>query len=73
MKLQHLSYKRNGEDSTFVQIKIPNASNVCSGFDDSFGWTLFDLNIIHDEHNDDPVTVLQADFVSFTLFFSYPN
>ena len=73
MKLQHLSYKRNGEDSTFVQVKIPNASNVCSGFDDSFGWTLFDLNIIHDEHNDDSVTVLQADFVSFTLFFSYPN
>ncbi|KAF3971250.1 hypothetical protein CMV_005133 [Castanea mollissima] len=44
------------------KVKIPNASNVCSGFDDSFGWTLFDLNIIHDEHNDDPVTVLQADF-----------
>ncbi|KAM4089439.1 hypothetical protein ACB094_07G151800 [Castanea mollissima] len=44
------------------KVKIPNASNVCSGFDDSFGWTLFDLNIIHDEHNNDPVTVLQADF-----------
>ena len=38
-----------------------------------FGWTLFDLNIIHDEHKDDPVAVLKADFVSFTFFFSYPN
>lgn len=55
-------------DSTFVQVKIPNASNACSGFDE-FGWTFFDLNIIHDEHKDDPVTVLQADFVSFTFFF----
>nr|XP_023916579.1 uncharacterized protein LOC112028155 isoform X3 [Quercus suber] len=44
------------------KVKIPNASNVCSGFDDSFGWTLFDLNVIHDEHKDDPVTVIQADF-----------
>jgi len=56
-----------------VQVKIPNASNVCSGFDDSFGWTLFDLNVIHDEYKDDPVTVIQADFVSFALFFPYPN
>ena len=38
-----------------------------------FGWTLFDLNIIHDEHKDDPVAVLKADFVSFTFFFSYPH
>ncbi|XP_059460347.1 uncharacterized protein LOC132189608 isoform X2 [Corylus avellana] len=43
------------------KVKIPNASNACSGFDE-FGWTFFDLNIIHDEHKDDPVTVLQADF-----------
>jgi hypothetical protein len=60
-------------DSAFVQVNIPNASNAFSGFDDSFGWTLFDLNIIHDEHKDDSVTVLEADFVSFTFFFSYPN
>lgn len=44
------------------KVNIPNASNVCSGFDDSSGWTFFDLNVIHDEHKDDPVTVLQADF-----------
>lgn len=57
-------------DSTFVQVKIPNASNACSGFDE-FGWTFFDLNIIHDEHKDDPVTVLQADFVSFMICFLF--
>ncbi|GMN38215.1 hypothetical protein TIFTF001_007441 [Ficus carica] len=44
------------------KVSIPYASNACSGFDDSFGWTFFHLNMIHDEHKDDPVTVLQADF-----------
>ncbi|KAG2706062.1 hypothetical protein I3843_05G076800 [Carya illinoinensis] len=44
------------------KVKIPNAINACSGFDYSSGWTFFDLNIIHDEHKDDSVTVLQADF-----------
>lgn len=47
---------------------MPNASNACSGFNDASGWTFFNLNVIHDKHKDDPVTVLQADFVS-TLFF----
>ena len=60
----------NENDSTFLQVKIPNASNACSGFDE-FGWTFFDLNIIHDEHKDDPVTVLQADCVSFKFFFFF--
>lgn len=46
------------------QVGIPNASNACSGFDDSCGWTFFDLNKIHDEHKDDLVTVLQVDIVS---------
>ncbi|KAK1558399.1 hypothetical protein Q3G72_001903 [Acer saccharum] len=44
------------------KVNIPNASNACSGFGDSFAWTFFDLNQIYDEHKDDPVTVLQADF-----------
>lgn len=42
---------------------MSNASNACSGFNDASGWTFFDLNVIHDKHKDDPVTVLQADFV----------
>lgn len=46
------------------QVTIPNASNACSGFGESFAWTFFDLNQIYDEHKDDPVTVLQANFVS---------
>ncbi|KAL5791235.1 hypothetical protein ACOSQ2_006123 [Xanthoceras sorbifolium] len=44
------------------KVIIPNASNACSGFGDSFAWTFFDLNQIHDEHKEDLVTVLQADF-----------
>ncbi|KAL5561241.1 hypothetical protein UlMin_030988 [Ulmus minor] len=44
------------------KVNIPYASNACSGFDGSFGWTFFNLNAIHDEHKDSPVTVLQADF-----------
>ncbi|EXB24028.1 Phytoene dehydrogenase [Morus notabilis] len=44
------------------KVNIPYANNACSGFDDSFGWTFFHLNAIHDEHKDGPVTVLQADF-----------
>lgn len=44
------------------KVNISNASNACSGFDDSFGWTFFDLNAIHDEYKDSSVTVLQADF-----------
>lgn len=55
-------------NSKLLQVKIPNASNICSGFDDAYGWTFFDLNIIHDEHKDDPVTVLQADLVSYIFF-----
>lgn len=45
-------------------MNIPNASNACSGFDDSFGWSFFDLNAIYDDNKDSTVTVLQADFVS---------
>ncbi|KAH7834243.1 hypothetical protein Vadar_014095 [Vaccinium darrowii] len=41
---------------------IPFASNACSGFDDSNGWTFFDLNTIYDEHKDEAKTVIQAEF-----------
>ncbi|KAK4284874.1 hypothetical protein QN277_001650 [Acacia crassicarpa] len=44
------------------KVKIPAASNACSGFDNSFAWTFFDLNVIQDEHQSDSMTVLQADF-----------
>ncbi|XP_042494355.1 uncharacterized protein LOC122073790 isoform X2 [Macadamia integrifolia] len=38
------------------------ASSVCFGFDDSYGWTFFDLNAIYDEYKDNPSTVIEADF-----------
>ncbi|KAJ4963541.1 hypothetical protein NE237_023480 [Protea cynaroides] len=44
------------------KVNIPKASNVCFGFDDSYGWTFFHLNAIYDEFKDDPTTVIQADF-----------
>ncbi|MBA0743137.1 hypothetical protein Gogos_005855 [Gossypium gossypioides] len=44
------------------KVAIPNPSNACAGFDDLFGCTIFDLNVIHDEHKDDTETVLEADF-----------
>uniref|UniRef100_A0A2P2MG25 Phytoene dehydrogenase n=2 Tax=Rhizophora mucronata TaxID=61149 RepID=A0A2P2MG25_RHIMU len=44
------------------KVNIPQASNACSGNDDSFGWTFFNLNALHDEHKESPVTVIQADF-----------
>lgn len=50
------------------QVKIPAATNACSGFDNSFAWTFFDLNVIQDEHQSDSTTVLQADFVGVEQF-----
>ncbi|XP_022763013.1 uncharacterized protein LOC111308727 isoform X1 [Durio zibethinus] len=44
------------------KVAIPNPSNACAGFDDLFGWTFFDLNAIHDEHKENPTTVVEADF-----------
>lgn len=44
------------------KVAIPNPSNICSGFGNSYAWTFFDLNAIHDKHKDSPVTVLQIDF-----------
>ncbi|XP_058004588.1 uncharacterized protein LOC110650347 isoform X2 [Hevea brasiliensis] len=44
------------------KVNIPHASNVCSTFDDSLGWTFFDLNALHDEHKDSEVTTIRVDF-----------
>ncbi|XP_058098319.1 uncharacterized protein LOC131243184 isoform X3 [Magnolia sinica] len=43
-------------------VNIPKASNACFGYDDSSGWTFFDLNAIYDEYRDEPVTILEANF-----------
>lgn len=44
------------------KIKIPLPSNACFGFDPTTGWTFFDLNDLHDEYQNEPNTVVEADF-----------
>lgn len=44
------------------KINIAKGCNACSGFDALSGWTFFDLNAIYEEHENDEVTNLQADF-----------
>ncbi|HIK53739.1 MAG TPA: FAD-dependent oxidoreductase [Synechococcales cyanobacterium M55_K2018_004] len=44
------------------KVTIPYASNACFGFDNTTGWTFFNLNALHDEFHDEPGTVLEADF-----------
>ena len=44
------------------KISIPLPSNACFGFDNTTGWTFFDLNALHDEYHDAPGTVVEADF-----------
>nr|DAD41715.1 TPA_asm: hypothetical protein HUJ06_016037 [Nelumbo nucifera] len=44
------------------KVNIPKACNICCGFDDSSGWTFFDLNAIYDEYRDNQVTIIEADF-----------
>ena len=44
------------------KIDIPLPSNACFGFDATTGWTFFDLNDLHDEYQNEPNTVIEADF-----------
>jgi len=44
------------------KISIPLPSNACFGFDDTTGWTFFDLNDLHDEYKNEQNTVIEADF-----------
>eukprot|EP00899_Mesostigma_viride_P028712 jgi/Mesvir1/9025/Mv21309-RA.2 len=44
------------------KIKFRQPSNACFGFDDSTGWTFFDLNALHDEYRDREGTVVEVDF-----------
>jgi uncharacterized protein with NAD-binding domain and iron-sulfur cluster len=50
------------------KIDIPRPSNACFGFDDSTGWTFFDLNALHDEFKNEPGTVIEADFYHANQF-----
>jgi len=50
------------------KIDIPRPSNACFGFDATTGWTFFDLNALHDEYQDEPGTVIEADFYHANQF-----
>lgn len=44
------------------KVSVPLPSNACFGFDATTGWTFFDLNALHDEWQDAPGSVIEADF-----------
>ncbi|WP_088239663.1 hydroxysqualene dehydroxylase [Calothrix rhizosoleniae] len=44
------------------KIDVPLPSNACFGFDNTTGWTFFDLNTLHDEYRHESGTVIEADF-----------
>ncbi|MBD1866864.1 FAD-dependent oxidoreductase [Cyanobacteria bacterium FACHB-471] len=44
------------------KVPVPLPSNACFGFDNTTGWTFFDLNMLHDEWKDEPGSVIEADF-----------
>lgn len=50
------------------KIRIEFDSNACFGFDDTTGWTYFNLNAIHDEFRDAEKTVIEADFYHSNQF-----
>ncbi len=50
------------------KINIPLPSNACFGFDETTGWTFFDLNALHDEYRDEPGTVVEVDFYHANQF-----
>ncbi|MBW4646151.1 MAG: FAD-dependent oxidoreductase [Goleter apudmare HA4340-LM2] len=52
------------------KIDIPRPSNACFGFDVTTGWTFFDLNALHDEYQDEPGTVIEADFYHANQFLN---
>jgi uncharacterized protein with NAD-binding domain and iron-sulfur cluster len=52
------------------QINIPRPSNACFGFDDTTGWTFFDLNALHDEYKNESGTVIEADFYHANQFLN---
>ncbi|BAZ38259.1 amine oxidase [Calothrix sp. NIES-4101] len=55
------------------KIHIPRPSNACFGFDDTTGWTFFDLNALHDEYRDEPGTVVEVDFYHANQFINLDN
>lgn len=44
------------------RVNIPLPSNACFGFDETTGWTFFDLNHLHDQYQDTESSVVEVDF-----------
>ena len=44
------------------KVNVPLPSNACFGFDQTTGWTFFDLNVLQDEYKDESGSVIEADF-----------
>ncbi len=55
------------------RVRIPRASNACFGFDQTTGWTFFDLNALHDEYRDAEGTVIEADFYHANQLIAMSN
>ncbi|KAM3097939.1 FAD-dependent oxidoreductase [Phormidesmis sp. 146-12] len=55
------------------KVAIPRPSNACFGFDKTTGWTFFDLNTLHDEYQQEPGTVVEADFYHANQFLPLSN
>ncbi|MER3493665.1 MAG: amine oxidase [Mastigocladus sp. ERB_26_2] len=50
------------------KITISRPSNACFGFDQTTGWTFFDLNALHDEYQHESGTVVEVDFYHANQF-----
>ncbi|MGK7892022.1 MAG: FAD-dependent oxidoreductase [Leptolyngbyaceae cyanobacterium] len=44
------------------KVRVPLPSNACFGFDNTTGWTFFDLNTLHDEWRAHDGSVIEVDF-----------
>lgn len=52
------------------KINISRPSNACFGFDETTGWTFFDLNALHDEYKNESGTVVEVDFYHANQFLN---
>eukprot|EP00741_Cyanophora_paradoxa_P014092 tig00020734_g13603.t1 len=52
------------------KVDVPLPSNACFGFDNTTGWTFFDLNALHDEFRNETGQVVEADFYHANQFIA---
>lgn len=49
------------------RIELPNASNIGSRFDNSTGFTFYDLNQLQDEYRNEEFSVVEVDFYAASI------